>query len=922
MLEGLFQDRKVRSEINESLQNALYDDVQTKECDVCHTLAKRTYSVDGHIVCNRCIDFIKFVNNDFDVLLNSKAEVWDRVKTDVCMTNEGYIIPNIEKLYDTANKSYGGDIKKLLKGYDIKFSQSDLTSRLYRGELYIGKKFISTPSKLNRFIDDFDCKFIRASGYTPIVPDVDGYTATYDIVKPNDSFYKDNLNYIQSHAHDVYKDIKNPVIRNTDDRGYYDTVEQLATSNTTATKIQKSSVTQTPKSGTTIGSGANTSSSKTKTISASGTDKDFEIKLGTKGFVLHYVKNTNQSKLNRSIVEYRCEFKYKNKVISAIDVDIVCDINDYDSITKSAFGCTKLYELLPFMDDNVDYVVEVDTDGIITHLELDVANVQKKGFIFKVLDHTKLFDDDTITVTDADMLMSYGKFNSYVSKYILMELSHNYGVFVNAKKHTVSSSFGDIEWYMHDITDKGELVIEIGCCGNTQDVVVPKSSEYMKDIDEAVRSLVYDNLVTLTKFDANVLSKGITIDAYGFKVHYSIYSKDTFKVDGSLDMFATIIDGTGNEVGTDKYVISDTRDIKRSLEDYTGDMLVAKELIVLDTNAQIMVWSKYSDSKTRVKVLYNQIENNFKDTYTKLDDRLDIRVDKLVVSPNGMINSCTFSIVDDENVYVDLDTMVKDLSLKIDSAYAVVDKSDTGYTKYVQYEAFDVDSVEQFGIDIQVKLLENAFRLMGTAINESSSNEGKPIDAVNNKYTRVINKIRSKDNKDADEGTDVGGVSTPTGSIPSTDGRGVGSLDTNKKEISAFDMNDVVVEEVISEVAFKLTTKNGKRVKVRMTPQEEKEAKEKRQAYYDKKAKEAGDKVRSSKVAKQNKKLGHDLAKKAEDKAVVKAKKTLAKRSKAIDRKNSLKKMRENRESKYRELHSKLSDLRKKREGRPKSITR
>ena len=85
-----------------------------------------------------------------------------------------------------------------------------------------------------------------------------------------------------------------------------------------------------------------------------------------------------------------------------------------------------------------------------------------------------------------------------------------------------------------------------------------------------------------------------------------------------------------------------------------------------------------------------------------------------------------------------------------------------------------------------------------------------------------------------------------------------------------------------------------------MTPQEEKEAKDKRQAYYDKKAKEAGDKVRSSKVAKQNKKLGHDLAKKAEDKAAAKAKRTLAKRSKAIDRKNSLKSMREKRESKYR----------------------
>lgn len=854
MLEGLFQDRKVRSEINESLQNALYDDVQTKECDVCHILAKRTYTVDGHIVCNRCMDFIKFVNNDFDVLLNSKAEVWDRVKTDVCMTNEGYIIPNIEKLYDTANKSYGGDIAKLVKSYGIKVA-SDFCTRLYKGELFINNKKLSVPSKFNRFIDDFDVRFNSATGFKAIVPDSDGYVASYNVVGKNDSFCKDNINFIKQNASMILKDIVKPTIRNTSDKDAYDEIVSLS-GNSNSAKVQKSSVTQTPKSGTTIGSGANTSSSKTKTISASGTDKDFEIKLGTKGFVLHYVKNTNQSKLNRSIVEYRCEFKYKNKVISAIDVDIVCDINDYDSITKSAFGCTKLYELLPFMDDNVDYVVEVDTDGIITHLELDVANVQKKGFIFKVLDHTKLFDDDTITVTDADMLMSYGKFNSYVSKYILMELSHNYGVFVNAKKHTVSSSFGDIEWYMYDINDKGELVIEIGCCGNTQDVVVPKNSEYLDDIEEAVRALVYDNLTKLTKIDANVMSKGITIDSHGFKVYYNMFSRGTFAHgDGILKMLATIEDSTGNRVGNEEYVISDTRDIKRSLERYTDELLVAKELVVLDTNAQIMVWSKYSDSKTRVKVLYNQIENNFKDTYTKLDDRLDIRVDRLVVSPNGMINNCTFSIVDDENVYVDLDTMVKDLSLKIDSAYAVVDKSDTGYTKYVQYEAFDVDSVEQFGIDIQVKLLENAFRLMGTAINESS---------IDNSNTDIADRIKSKvRNKETDEGTDVGGVSTPTGSIPSTDGRGVGSLDTNKKEISVFDMNDVVVEEVISEVAFKWTTKNGKRVKVRMTPQEEKEAKEKRQAYYDKKAKEAGDKVRSSKVAKQNKKLGHDLAKKA-----------------------------------------------------------
>lgn len=75
----------------------------------------------------------------------------------------------------------------------------------------------------------------------------------------------------------------------------------------------------------------------------------------------------------------------------------------------------------------------------------------------------------------------------------------------------------------------------------------------------------------------------------------------------------------------------------------------------------------------------------------------------------------------------------------------------------------------------------------------------------------------------------------------------------------------------------------AKRVKVRMTPQEEKEAKEKRKAYYDKVAKSAGDKVRSSKVAKQNKKLGHDLAKKAEDDAVFKAKMKVRKQEKASE---------------------------------------
>ena len=109
-MEELFKDREIRKYINESLANAMYDDVDTKTCDICHTEAKSTYEIDGHVVCNRCIDFIKFLRDDFDVLLNSKEAVWSNVQDRYEALDEGYVVPNIEKLYDTAKKSFGGDI--------------------------------------------------------------------------------------------------------------------------------------------------------------------------------------------------------------------------------------------------------------------------------------------------------------------------------------------------------------------------------------------------------------------------------------------------------------------------------------------------------------------------------------------------------------------------------------------------------------------------------------------------------------------------------------------------------------------------------------------------------------------------------------------------------------------------------------------
>ena len=156
-------------------------------------------------------------------------------------------------------------------------------------------------------------------------------------------------------------------MRNNDDKVAYNNVASLLGNSNTST-VAKNSVTQAPKSGSTIGSGTNTTSAKNvKTSKASGNASDFEITLGMDGFALRYTRNDTQSKLQKGVVEYHCTFNYKSKTISQMDVDIV-SIDDFDEITKNAFKCTKLYKMLPFMSDDGVYIVDIDSDGFIYHL--------------------------------------------------------------------------------------------------------------------------------------------------------------------------------------------------------------------------------------------------------------------------------------------------------------------------------------------------------------------------------------------------------------------------------------------------------------------------------------------------------------------------------------------------------------------------
>ena len=567
------------------------------------------------------------------------------------------------------------------------------------------------------------------------------------------------------------------------------------------------------------------------------------------------------------------------------------------------------------MSDDGDYIVDIDTDGIITHLELDVDNIQKNGFVFKILNHTKSFDKDTVKIIDPTVITSYSKFNAYISKYILMSIGKDFNAFVNVKSNTIYTSLGKVEWYLSDITDKG-ILVELVYGSRSATVEVTKSTDNVGLVDLCLRGLLIRNQdVFDTLFGNNSLSSMKSIKVTS-KVNPNItvewvFNEDTvqaFTVSGELALHGSF---DGNALTS--FNVSSCKTLQKDIERYTDDVLYREGYIQKNTNAVITNWFKYRDaSDTRLKVLYRQIENNLKATYDKLDDRLDFKVERLVVTNSGNIVECIFSIVDNGGVYQDLDTMRKDLSLKLPEYYHMSESNDNSGSYYVQYTVSDDDDIEKFASDIESSVLEGLFRLHATEINEGCGytliGEGVavPINEADSSHTHA--ELEDKDN-DAEEGTDVGGVSTPTGTLHSTDGRGVGSLETNKK-IDAISFDDVVVEEVISEVAFKWTTKNGKRVKVRMTPQEEKEAKEKRKAYYDKVAKSAGDKVRSSKVAKQNKKLGHDLAKKAEADKMREFRKKEKSHELMRDRKEKMRKLRSGTAKERRSVRKELSKSR------------
>lgn len=95
-----------------------------------------------------------------------------------------------------------------------------------------------------------------------------------------------------------------------------------------------------------------------------------------------------------------------------------------------------------------------------------------------------------------------------------------------------------------------------------------------------------------------------------------------------------------------------------------------------------------------------------------------------------------------------------------------------------------------------------------------------------------------------------------------------------------------------------------------MTPMEDKKAKARRKAYYEEQAKKDGNKIRSSKVGKQNKKLANDLAKRAEADKMREFRKKEKSHELMRDRKEKMRKLRSGTAKERRSVRKELSKSR------------
>ena len=722
LIEEFFQDRKIRNKINEEIENAVVDDTAEQYCDMCGDLVDHVTKLQSNNVCDKCLEFIKFVTGDYDIVLHSEEDIKELQNK----IEEGAVVPNFDLLYNTAKRKYGGDIRKLLKDYGMK-DTSRWNERAYTGELYLISKDLREAEKINHFIADFDVHFFTNRGFKLVSDaDSDGFSAPRNLLKSkNDKLYKNNVEFILQHPEFVK--VGKSDIKTSDDQSAYDYVSNL-------TNGFKDGVKSVPSSGVVIGNNPVHTAQKAN-IGVKNTGEDsFVIKLGNKGQELEY----KEVKRLTGKTYFNVKFKAGGKVLGDDVVGVVA-VGDsgsksyVDDVYKETFKNENIVGILPFLSDE-DLSFDIDINGVEVSGVMDIEKTRKSGVHFNIDLGNDLFKNG-ITIDDPRALVSYAKFIGYVKAIVRLELVKRYKALFESPVSVVHTSAGDITYTIYKM--EGDLVSMIIYFGRDSVEEVVDASK-LKNLEAFLRSVFVKYIKKVNNFSEKRENVSGSVKVGSEEIPYTLYYHRLYDVDTSdLTLEIKIKDDRYSKIQREYFTFvigKNYYNIVSQVEKYISNLISVEVLANNDVQMRHHLVEKlFTSEKSRI---YQQVSDNIRKSYPKLKSwGIKVHVDDLKVSSSGSISKGSLiSFIDVDGEFYD----VEEFALKLKNVlsrgvYKEVKKYDVEMQPAVQYEVIDV---EKFGEDIKVSLLESSLRL----------------------FARMIC-----------EGVDVSAVSTPSGSIPAKD---------------------------------------------------------------------------------------------------------------------------------------------------------
>ena len=712
MLESLFIDRNMRKQIKEAVLNANESGFGT--CDTCSENAS-LIKVFNHNICEACCNnIISSVVENYDMVFVTdvidEEEIINKIKV-----NEAYLIPNAQKLQDEADKSFGGSIPNLMKSYGLSTSMwnsGDCFTK--RGKVQVSDSNVTSgKTKINHFIEDFECTFATEKSAQKLVPDADGFSASVSAGGKNISPSASSVNTTQ-----VPSSGSAPAT-------VANIPKQTSTTVTNNTQVPKPSA------------------SITSLKASAGSGTQFDVKLAND-------------------VILRCErtaLTMGDKI--GVDVFVVGHPN------------TKINTLVNPSDDNNKLANEIannikdEPDAIFTAFtESDIKNgyTLNKYPAYSFLFDDKSFDGAGVSLVLAlngkpyeksrvvlpeKALFSKASLNSELLAYMDNKLTRIYPALFNGAAD-VKTSIGKASSELVEInpssSDKlGEVTVHTELGNVSFDW---KSSGSRFKSNEETKNAIYDimfmNMGKLipgwddkkleTKlFSTASKSFGIeNLDDNGMK--YSVGAafdlNDLYDTGNIIIKMSVIDDHSGEEqpkklqpfiynqagVKLEDFLIKKSRELHSkyfSKSDATHTMSASAQEKLKTPSKRQALYSRIEE------LILKELTNNYKkDVYVEIED--------FSVNKDGKLISVKFRVYDEDNVVAgDSDTLSKALNLdKVHSGFLkidTIDKTPKGLNKFGPSVVYKVTNLDKFSEKLNLSVLESAiYEAFGiTFVNES-----------------------------------------------------------------------------------------------------------------------------------------------------------------------------------------------------------